>query len=75
MEHTLFKLKGCGSIGGAIILGATCVAKSNMVEPLVSVQVIGNNRCIVLWSVVIVDPSSSFDDQPEGWKIHYCVTQ
>ena len=39
-------------------------------EQLVSVQVTGNNRCIVPWSVVTVEPSSSFDDLtqvPEGW--------
>ena len=33
-----------------------------MAEQLVSVQVTGNNCCIVPWSVVTVDPSSSFDD-------------
>ena len=38
------------------------VIELNKAEQLVSVQVSGNNRCIVLWSVVMVDPSSSFDD-------------
>ena len=46
------------------------VVELNMPEHLVSVQLTGNNRCIVLWSVVTVDPSSSSDDLtqvPEGW--------
>ena len=33
-----------------------------MAEQLLSVQVTGNNRCIVPWEVATVDPSSSFDD-------------
>ena len=39
-----------------------------MAEQLVSVQVNGNNRCIVPWSVVTVDPSSSFDDLLKSMK-------
>ena len=39
-----------------------------MAEQLVSVQVISNNRCIVPWSVVTVDPSSSFDDLLKSLK-------
>ena len=33
-----------------------------MAEQLVSVQVTGNSHCIVPWSVVTMDPSSSFDN-------------
>jgi len=33
-----------------------------MAEQLVSVKVTSSNRCIVPWSVVMVDPSCSFDD-------------
>ena len=32
-----------------------------MAELLVSVQVVSSNRCIVPWSVVPVEPTSSFD--------------
>ena len=39
-----------------------------MAEQLVSVQVNGNNRCIVPWSVVTVDPRSSFDDLLKSMK-------
>ena len=33
----------------------------SMAEQLISVQVISSNRCIVPWSVVTVEPPSSFD--------------
>ena len=40
-----------------------------MTKQLVSVRVTGNNRCTVLWSVVTVDPSSSFDDLLRSLKV------
>ena len=33
-----------------------------MAEHLISVHVISSNHCIVLWSVVTVEPTSSFDN-------------
>ena len=38
-------------------------------QTLVSVQVIGNNRCIIPWSVVTVDPSSSFMTSSGPWRL------
>ena len=36
---------------------------------MVPVQFTGNNCCIVPWSVVMVDPSSSFDDLLRSLKV------
>ena len=39
-----------------------------MPKQLVSVQLTGNNRCIVLWLVVTVDPSNSSDELLKSLK-------
>ena len=56
MDHTQ------GMVQGQCNHNVCHVVELIMAEQLVSVQVTGNNCCIVPWSVVTVDPSSSFDD-------------
>ena len=63
MDHTLSNREHGP---GAVRLYSVHMVKLNMAEQLVSAQVTGNNRCIVLMSVVTVDPSSSLIIH-KGW--------
>ena len=56
------KIRGVVRTDVIKFFSATCpIAIPSMAEQLVSVQVVSSNRCIVPWSVVPVEPTSSFD--------------